>query len=66
MRKAIFRPIDLLHKSEDFGPKNTNSVAKITFFVHEGISKKYILVIFVIMLNETLSLKFHLYSILNM
>ena len=21
MRKAIFRPIDFLHKSEDFGPK---------------------------------------------
>ena len=24
MHKAIFRPIGLLHKGEDFGPKNTN------------------------------------------
>ena len=44
--------------------KNTNSVIKMTFFVHEEISKK-IFVEFIIMLNETLSQKFHPYSILS-
>ena len=64
MRKAFIRPPALLNKSEDLGSKNTNSVIKMTFFVHGGISMK-IFVIYVDIINKTFSHKFHPYSILS-
>jgi hypothetical protein len=43
----------------------TNSVIKMTFFAHGGISKKSF-VVHVDMINENLSQNFHPYSILSM
>ena len=53
MHKAIFRPIGLLHKGEDFGPKNTN-------LGMEGLKNYSVLY----MPNKTLSQTFKPHSIL--
>jgi len=65
MRKAFFRPPDLLYKIEDLGLKVvTNFVLEITFFAHGGISiKKFVMYVHII--NKTLSHKFHPYSIFD-
>ena len=63
MRKAFFRPPDLLYTSEDLG-LNTNSVLKMIFFAHGGISIE-IFLMYVHIMNKTLSHKFHPYSILS-
>ena len=60
MRKAFFRKSVLLHRKVDF---LTKTATKMTFFTHGGITKK-IFVVYVDMVSETLSQKFHSYSIL--
>ena len=63
--QAIFK-LFLLHKKDNFWYKIINSVTKITFLAHGGISKKKkISAVYVDMMSETLSPKFHPYSIMT-
>ena len=72
MRKTIFKPIDLLHKSEDFGPnfgnKNDPLCAwrdfkkELTVLIYRLCFR---IVVNAISLSETLSQKFNPYSILS-
>ena len=54
----------LLHRKVDLCSKVADSVIKMTPFAHGGISIKFF-VMYVHILNETLSHKFHPYSILS-
>ena len=55
---AIFYKMNLSHRKGGVLIKSTNSVTKMTWFAHGGISKKT-LVAYLHMINETLSHRFH-------
>ena len=60
MRNVIFQSTGLLHKKEDFLLELQRQYTKMAFFAHGGIFKS---VVYVHMINETLTQKFHPYSI---
>jgi hypothetical protein len=64
MRKAFFGKSFLLHRKGGLLHQIANSVIKMTFFAHGGISIK-LFVVYLRIINECLNYKFYPYSILT-